>query len=253
MNKEDRLQEAIPSEIPADIPPEALQSLQANMQAGNSANISSNADYRQPAEMAMADNAAQDVQGGAIDAGRIKQMAANDIKIIQNLVNSGVVNSEQGQNLMNYVVKKAYDTMKQFSQNSATQTPAVSQAQVGNYPANIENPEFYQLEGRNQVLDYLKRTNAAVGKDEMSQITNMITALEEAAINRHLRKQEHEKTLNNENEAAKQRLRANAQKSSIGNTNGMVFTRDQIGKMSGAEFAKNERLIMEQLRKGLIR
>lgn len=253
MNTEDRLQEGIPNEMPADISPEVLQSLQGNMQMQNNANISSNADYRQPAEAVSANIAAQENQGGAMDTNHIKQMAANDIKIIQNLINSGVVNYEQGQNLMNYVVKKAYDTVKQYSQKLATRTPDVSQTLSGNYLNNLENPEFFQQDGRNQVLDYLKSTNAAVGKDEMSQITNMITALEDAAINRHLRKQEHEKTLNNENEAAKQRLRANAQKSSSGNTNGLVFTREQIGKMSGAEFAKNERLIMEQLKKGLIR
>lgn len=109
------------------------------------------------------------------------------------------------------------------------------------------------MDGRNQVLDYLKQTNANVGKDEMSQITNLVTTLEKAAIDRYLKQQEHEKTLNDENEAAKLRLRANAQKSGSGNNKGMVFTREQIGKMSGAEFAKNERLIMEQLKKGMIR
>lgn len=257
MNIDNKIQEGIPNEIPANIPPEVLQSLQRNMQnmpAGDSTNISSNADYQQPVQTAFANNAAPDnTQGASMDINRIKQMAANDIKIIQNLVNSGVVNSEQGQSLMNYIVKKAYDTVKQYNQGLATQTPAYNNVQGNNYLANLENPEFFQQEGRNQVLDYLKSTNAAVGKDEMSQITNMISSLEEAAINRHLRKQEHEKTLNNENEAAKLRLRANAQKSGSSANNNVVFTREQIGKMSGAEFAKNERLIMEQLRKGLIR
>lgn len=81
----------------------------------------------------------------------------------------------------------------------------------------------------------------------------MIEALEQGAVQGYLQKQAHAKSLNDENEAAKQRLRANAQNPNAAENNARIFTREQIGKMSGAEFAKNERAIMEQLRKGLIR
>lgn len=50
----------------------------------------------------------------------------------------------------------------------------------------------------------------------------------------------------------KQKLRAKAQNSNKNEANTRIFTREQIGRMSGAEFAKNERMIMDQLRKGLI-
>ena len=72
-------------------------------------------------------------------------------------------------------------------------------------------------------------------------------------LERYLKEQEHEKTLNSENETAKQRLRSNAQNASSDGDTNLVFTREQIGKMSGAEFAKHERAIMDQLRKGLIK
>lgn len=81
----------------------------------------------------------------------------------------------------------------------------------------------------------------------------MVEALEQGAVQGYLQKQAHAKSLNDENEAAKQRLRANAQNPNAAENNARIFTREQIGKMSGAEFAKNERAIMEQLRKGLIR
>ena len=68
-----------------------------------------------------------------------------------------------------------------------------------------------------------------------------------------MRELQHEKTLNSENETAKQRLRANAQNSVCDGLKNLVFTREQIGKMSGAEFAKHERAIMDQLKKGLIK
>ena len=77
--------------------------------------------------------------------------------------------------------------------------------------------------------------------------------IEKSAIDKYLREQEHEKTLNSENELAKQRLRANAQNTVSDGIKNLVFTREQIGKMSGAEFTKHERAIMDQLRKGLIK
>ena len=82
----------------------------------------------------------------------------------------------------------------------------------------------------------------------------MIEKLEQSAIERYLKQQAHEKNLSDENEIAKRKLTANAQNNSSFsfNKNG-IFTREQIGRMSGAEFTKNEPLIMEQLRKGLIK
>ena len=117
----------------------------------------------------------------------------------------------------------------------------------------MERPEFFNTEGRSEVLDYLKNSNVNVDKDEITQISKMVENIENNAIQRYLRKQAHEKVLLNENEAAKRKLTANAQNSSSTGNNARAFTREQIGRMSGAEFTKNEPIIMEQLRKGLIR
>lgn len=219
--------------------------------------ISSNAVYQQTLADAFAANSqqpqAQNQQQPALSVEeQIKQAAIKEIQVIENLINSGVVSSEQGQNLMNYVVNKAYTLVQQQKTGQATQT-AGNDFSADSYLNHIDNPEFFQQEGRNQVLQYLKNSYPSVGKDELSQIINMITGVENSAVKRYLRKQEHEKTLKNANEAAKQRLIANAQKTAAGNGNGVIFTREQIGKMSGAEFAKNERLIMDQLKRGLIR
>jgi hypothetical protein len=114
-----------------------------------------------------------------------------------------------------------------------------------------QNPTFFNSEGRNAVLEYLQ--NNRVGHDEISQIATLIELVENTAIENYLRKKDYEKNLNDKNEEAKQRLTSNAQNSAL--KSGLVgsFTRDQIGKMSGAEFAQNEKAIMEQLRKGLIK
>ena len=89
--------------------------------------------------------------------------------------------------------------------------------------------------------------------NEISKISSLVEKIENSAIERFLKTKEHEKTLNSENESAKQRLRANAQNSNSDGLTNLVYTREQIGKMSGAEFAKHERAIMDQLRKGLIK
>lgn len=187
---------------------------------------------------------------GNVDA--IKNTAAKDIQIVQNLMRSGILNPVQGQHLMNYVLTKASEAIS--SQKQQTIAPANAASVVsGISQFEQENPGFFKQNGRNQVLEYLKTSNAVVDKDELTRISQMVAALEQSAIDGYLQKQSHAKSLNDENEAAKKKLRANAQNSNSSDANTRVFTREQIGRMSGAEFAKNERIIMEQLRKGLIR
>jgi hypothetical protein len=167
----------------------------------------------------------------------IKNSVAQDIKLIENLVGSGAMTQELGHNLVNFISQKA------FEKYCSIQAPKTE----------ISTPEFYKQDGRNEVFDYLKSTNVNFDDDEISKISSLVEKIENAAIERYQRAKEHEKTLNNENESAKQRLRANAQNSVSDGTKNMVFTREQIGKMSGAEFAKYERTIMDQLKKGLIK
>ena len=171
------------------------------------------------------------------EADKYKQMAVNDIKQIQDYVQNGVMTQEQGQNLMNYVTQKAFEKYTQC-QNSQNVQPT---------------PEFFNKDGRLDVYEYLKNSNVDFDLDEISKISELVEKIENTAIQRYLEKQEHEKMLNKENESAKQRLRANAQNNSSDGLKNLVFTREQIGKMSGAEFAKHENAIMDQLRKGLIK
>lgn len=174
--------------------------------------------------------------------------ADNAVKI-QNLVQSGLLNPQQGQYYLSQLAKQSFERLKQDS------TPEAFKANPLNAfeDFNKEKPDFFNADGRSDVLSYLKNSNAIVDKDEINIISQMVEKIEQCAIDRYIKQQAHEKALNNENEAAKRKLTANAQNSSFsGNTN-KVFTREQIGRMSGAEFTKNEPLIMEQLRKGLIR
>lgn len=174
----------------------------------------------------------------------VKQSVANDVMKIENMVRRGEMTQSQGQNLMNYIIQKAYEKYTLIKQPQSTpQTPVTPD----------ETPEFFNRTGRMDVFDYLKSADVNFDEDEISKISALVEKIENSAIERYLREQDHEKTLNSENESAKQRLRANAQNSVSDANKTLVFTREQIGKMSGAEFAKHERAIMDQLRKGLIR
>lgn len=217
------------------------------MNVQNIQNISSNAGNQQAAS-----GIQQPLNN---DAEAIKQMAINDLKTIKNLVQTGVMTSEQGQNLMNYVTQKAFEKYTLSQQNGQTSAAALLQpaGQIQNQMQADITPDFFNKDGRIDVFDYLRASNVAFDEDELSKISALVEKIENKAVERYLRELQHEKTLNSENESAKQRLRANAQNSVSDGLKNLVFTREQIGKMSGAEFAKHERAIMDQLKKGLIK
>jgi len=116
---------------------------------------------------------------------------------------------------------------------------------------NKENPGFFDKSARSDVLNYIR--NFDMDKDEISKIAKMIETLENSAIDGYLKQSAHDKTLNDENCAAKSKLTSYAQNAILDGNNNKVFTREEIGKMSGDEFVKNEKLIMEQVRQGLIK
>jgi len=188
---------------------------------------------------------------------QVENIVAQDFAKIQNLMQFGLINSLQGQNLKQQVLKKAFDNVVQnelVQQNSppASQNKSFDKSVVFS-EFHKDKPDFFNSEGRKEVLDYLKSDDVIIGKDELKKISSMVEHLEKTAIDRYLKNEAHQKSLNNSNEVAKQKLTANAQNSSFQDKNFLrTFTRGQIGKMSGAEFAKYEPLIMEQLKKGLI-
>ena len=181
----------------------------------------------------------------------IRQIALRDIATLESLVKAGIINPTQGQHLTNYILNKAQEVLVNQPSKAAFQPQSGAMSGIDEFVK--EKPDFFKTDARAQVLDYLKNSNAGYDKDGIMQISQLIEALEQGAINGYLQQQAHEKTLNDENSAAKLRLTANAQNQNSTDNNTRIFTREQIGKMSGAEFAQNEKAIMEQLKKGLIR
>lgn len=195
---------------------------------------------------------------------QVENALSQDFDKIQKLVKLGLINSNQGQNLKKQVLKKAFDKLVQNEKIKRALLPKKAQSLQKNANLNPKsndvfdefknsNPDFFSSGGRKEVLNYLKSGKVHVGKDELDRISEIVRTVEKSAIDRYLQKAAHEKTLRNGNENAKQRLTANAQKSAFGSNLQRTFTREQIGKMSGPEFAKYESVIMEALKKGQIK
>ncbi len=181
----------------------------------------------------------------------IKQIVMRDIATVESLMKAGIINPAQGQHLTNYILNKAQEVLVNQSSNAAATPQTGVTSGIDEFVK--EKPDFFKTNARAQVLDYLKNSDAGFDKDGIMQISQLVEALEQGAVMGYLQQLAHEKSLNDENTAAKQRLTANAQNQNSTENNTRIFTREQIGKMSGAEFAKNEKAIMEQLKKGLIR
>lgn len=190
---------------------------------------------------------------------QVKTAISQDFDKIQTLMKQGLINSQQGQNLKKQVLQKAFDKLVQTEKIKRALLPELQQSNNQIIKNGFEefgknNPDFFTSDGRKEVLNYLKSGHASMGKEELNKISDIIRVVEKAAIERYLQKAAHEKTLKDSNETAKQRLTANAQKTGFnGGVLSRTFTREQIGKMSGAEFTKYETAIMEQLKKGQIK
>ncbi len=197
-----------------------------------------------------------------VENNQLKLNLKQDFNKIQLLMNAGLINSAQGQNLKKEVLKKTFDKLVQtekirrnLTKLSVSNNIPLNKSSITNgiQEFNNENPSFFDTEGRKEVLNYLTSANIKLGKDEVKKISDIIRSIEKIAINRYLQKTTHEKNLKESNETAKQKLKANAQKNGINTNFSRTFTREQIGNMSGAEFAKYESVIMDQLKKGQIR
>lgn len=168
-----------------------------------------------------------------------QQMQNRNYSTPQDISRQDLLTSEQGNSLLQNYLNNVCDAII----NNQNMSP--------NF-IDDDAKKFFGIEGRNEVINYLKNSNMDFDKDEIKRISEIVEKLENSAIERYLKQKAREETLMQENENAKQRLKSNAQNSGYNLYGNKTFTREQIGRMSSAEFAKNEKLIMEQLKKGLI-
>lgn len=190
-----------------------------------------------------------------LDKNNTYQKLKNDFKenlnALHNLLNLGFVNEQQGQNLLNHIIRAALD--ENVPKEQVEEPVKTYDKKEAFSEFEKENPEFFALDGRAQIKKYLDAEEIQFDKDELSKISKIVEQVEKSAIERYIKKAAHEENLEKSNSEAKQRLKANAQKSKSDGKNNSPFTREQIGKMSSAEFLENEKMIMDQLKKGLIK
>ncbi len=181
---------------------------------------------------------------------KLRNNLKSDLTNIQTLLNSGLINQQQGQNLLNHILRTAIDSTTQpLEENPKTSFDKATAFKE----FEKENPDFFANEGRSEIMKYLQADEIQFDKDELSKIAKIVEQVEKSAIDRYLKKVAHDENIERFNNEAKSKLQANAQKSKSDGKNLQPFTREQIGKMSSAEFLKYESLIMEQLKKGLIK
>ena len=178
-----------------------------------------------------------------------------DAQRVQLLMQQGTISTSQGQYLMTQLARKFNEI--NMCKNSVPMQNATAQnlpPQTSENPMEMfmqEHPDFFKKGARGTVLDYIKDLN--MNKDEISKIAQIVEGLETSAIEGYLKQSAHEKSLNDENAIAKSKLTSYAQNASKDATTGRIFTREDIGRMTVDEFAKNEKLIMDQVKQGLIK
>lgn len=180
----------------------------------------------------------------------ISEEFKKNLNNLQIVLTSGLINPQQGQNLLNHIIQEALNMNVQNMREDLT--TQISDKENSNGFTSSE-AKFFDIAGRNEVINYLKSGNVSVDKDELSRIAKLVETIENSAVERYIQKVAHEQNLEKSNLQAKQKLQANAQNTKSECKNLAPFTREQIGKMTSAEFLKNEALIMSQLKKGLIK
>ena len=113
------------------------------------------------------------------DAEKYKQMAVNDINTINNLVQSGVMTQEQGQNLMNFVTQKAFE--KYTSVLTPPQQDKMPEVDKTVQPQAM--PDFFNRNGRIDVYDYLKNSNVDFDEDHSDENGNLDDSVENITTN----------------------------------------------------------------------
>ena len=180
---------------------------------------------------------------------KIRQNLNDNITKIDTLVQLGMINNNIGKNLKRHVLQKAFD-------NILMQEKTIEQYQnLSNIydEFNKKSDNFFGIEGRKDVFDYLKRETSGMTHDDLYKISGIIKNVEKAAITRYLKNIAHERNLTKSNDTAKSRLTSNAQYADGSAKLPHIFTRAQIDKMSNDEFLKNEKAIFQQLKEGKIR
>ncbi len=183
------------------------------------------------------------------------------IKYVDALVLAGIIDETTGKSMKQQITAnfsaKTQSNMpfaanNVFQEQSGTHTTL----QNGLKPAplfDFGQSEF--LKARNCLLKYLQNLDIELTEADLKEIESVVLELEKAAISASQAKNAENAldALKSTNELAKERLITGSMLYNGQQTPPQkVFTRDEIAKMSTAEFIKNEPAINYQLQNGLL-
>lgn len=171
---------------------------------------------------------------------QVQMMLAQEFFNIEKMLREGKITQDQVAALTNQSIEKAKELLLN-KQDSRINKNA------------LDTTDFFNKNGRLEVLNYLKGLGTNFDNDEVNQITKLVETVEQNAVKNYLDNLRHGENFERENAEAKQKLNTIAQNATTASPYQRLFTRADIGKMSTAEFLKNEKLIMDQLKKGQIK
>lgn len=162
------------------------------------------------------------------------------LKYVDTLIRAGIIDETMGKSIKQNMIA---EFTAQKAAQSALGAQIMPQSQAPQAPTyDIAESEF--LRARECLLNYLKGQDLNLSRADLKDIEAVVLELEKGAIQRQL---------SDSNELAKERLITGALTGSgVKTPVNRTFTRDEIAKMSTAEFIKNEPAINYQLQNGLL-
>ena len=184
------------------------------------------------------------------------------LKYADALVSAGIIDKKTGESIKQNMTatfqaeSTAAPANRLYTQSNGVITAGDAgnnQAMQAFETANFGDSDF--LKARECLLDYLKNLDVELSYEDLAKIESVVLELEKLAVqrNQNENKQNAFDMLNKSNEIAKERLMTGSM-GAKGSKNPpqKTFTRDEIAKMSTAEFIKNEPAINYQLQNGLL-
>ena len=173
------------------------------------------------------------------------ELLIKNINSVKSLMNAGILQENAAKDL----IQKITLNTSNFSEKNETikKEPQEEKTKIGtDIKTNVS--EQYR-----EVIDYLANTATNLKDENLTQISTMLSAIESKAVERYKQKISHNAALNSENESDKKRLTSYAQNGASEINPSKNFTREEIGSMSRDEFDRNEKQIMYQMSRGLIK
>ena len=178
------------------------------------------------------------------------------LKYADALMSAGIIDKKTGESMKNQMTAN-FQTASKASAPQMGGNQSVSAVSNPQKAFDISQSSF--LKTRECLLNYLKNLDIELDEEDLRAIEEVVLELEKAAISRQTKEsgtnsaEDALKILNQSNEIAKSRLMTDSLRgSSLKQTPDKTFTRDEIAKMSTAEFIKNEPVINYQLQNGLL-